>query len=264
MFISLRALRESLEHRIGMSLSDRKREIRHFAEMSIAKLAARVSDSESVTSLTSDVHLHRDRLSRNTLCTGCCEKAGHDISKGRHGMLTKLDDQYAGQWEPVPLVSGTQDRGRILFHVHSDYFDESRYGVQIGAACWELFCLTHGIQFDGQQRSDTTIGGGDVAFCTFLSLTCADDLRHGAHMACCMLFADYVTKDINAALPTIMSKRTIQYVDCCPIGFKVPDQASNQVNERFPARRACIKETCRGNQFFANSIADSPRVIDTG
>jgi len=25
-------------------------------------------------------------------------------------------------------------------------------GVQIGNACWELFCLEHGIQPDGQQR----------------------------------------------------------------------------------------------------------------
>ena len=34
-------------------------------------------------------------------------------------------------------------------------------GVQIGNACWELFCLEHGIQPDGQMPSDKTIGGGD-------------------------------------------------------------------------------------------------------
>ena len=27
-------------------------------------------------------------------------------------------------------------------------------GVQIGNACWELFCLEHGIQPDGQQLSE--------------------------------------------------------------------------------------------------------------
>jgi hypothetical protein len=37
-------------------------------------------------------------------------------------------------------------------------------GVQIGNACWELFCLEHGIQPDGQMPSDKTIGGGDDAF----------------------------------------------------------------------------------------------------
>ena len=30
-------------------------------------------------------------------------------------------------------------------------------GVQIGNACWELFCLEHGIQPDGQMPSDKTI-----------------------------------------------------------------------------------------------------------
>merc|ERR1712166_81997 len=44
-------------------------------------------------------------------------------------------------------------------------------GVQIGNACWELFCLEHGIQPDGQMPSDKTIGGGDDAFNTFFSET---------------------------------------------------------------------------------------------
>jgi len=37
-------------------------------------------------------------------------------------------------------------------------------GVQVGNACWELFCLEHGIQPDGQMPSDKTIGSGDDAF----------------------------------------------------------------------------------------------------
>jgi tubulin alpha len=40
--------------------------------------------------------------------------------------------------------------------------------VQIGNACWELFCLEHGIQPDGQMPSDKTIGGGDDSFNTLL------------------------------------------------------------------------------------------------
>ena len=36
-------------------------------------------------------------------------------------------------------------------------------GVQCGNACWELYCLEHGIQPDGQMPSDKTIGGGDDA-----------------------------------------------------------------------------------------------------
>ena len=37
-------------------------------------------------------------------------------------------------------------------------------GVQIGNACWELYCLEHGIQPDGQMPSDKTIGGGVNTF----------------------------------------------------------------------------------------------------
>ena len=44
-------------------------------------------------------------------------------------------------------------------------------GVQMGNACWELYCLEHGIQPDGQMPSDKTIGGGDDAFNTFFSET---------------------------------------------------------------------------------------------
>ena len=35
-------------------------------------------------------------------------------------------------------------------------------GCQMGNACWELFCLEHGIQPDGRQMpSDKTIGGNN-------------------------------------------------------------------------------------------------------
>lgn len=45
-------------------------------------------------------------------------------------------------------------------------------GVQMGNACWELFCLEHGIQPDGQMPSDKTMGGGgDDSFNTFFTET---------------------------------------------------------------------------------------------
>ncbi|GLD67937.1 tubulin alpha chain-like protein [Lates japonicus] len=44
-------------------------------------------------------------------------------------------------------------------------------GTQMGNACWELYCLEHGIQPDGQMPSDKTIGGGDDSFNTFFSET---------------------------------------------------------------------------------------------
>lgn len=44
-------------------------------------------------------------------------------------------------------------------------------GVQIGNACWELYCLEHGIKPDGQMPTDKSIGGADDSFSTFFSET---------------------------------------------------------------------------------------------
>ncbi|OCT58203.1 hypothetical protein XELAEV_18002532mg [Xenopus laevis] len=48
------------------------------------------------------------------------------------------------------------------------------------------------------------------------------DPRHGKYMACCMLYrGDVVPKDVNVAIASIKTKRSIQFVDWCPTGFKV-------------------------------------------
>ncbi|XP_051283861.1 tubulin alpha chain-like isoform X34 [Dicentrarchus labrax] len=48
------------------------------------------------------------------------------------------------------------------------------------------------------------------------------DPRHGKYMACCLLYrGDVVPKEVNSAIATIKTKRTIQFVDWCPTGFKV-------------------------------------------
>ncbi|XP_023720222.1 tubulin alpha-1 chain [Cryptotermes secundus] len=44
-------------------------------------------------------------------------------------------------------------------------------GVQTGNACWELYCLEHGIQPDGQMPSDKILGGSDDSFNPFFSET---------------------------------------------------------------------------------------------
>merc|ERR1711975_4541 len=72
-------------------------------------------------------------------------------------------------------------REAILIHI-------GQAGVQIGNACWELYCLEHGIQPDGQMPSDKTIGGGDDTFNTFFSETGA-----GKHVPRC-LYLDRLRK----------------------------------------------------------------------
>jgi len=48
------------------------------------------------------------------------------------------------------------------------------------------------------------------------------DPREGKYMACALLYrGDIVPKDVSAAIQTIKTKRTIQFVDWCPTGFKL-------------------------------------------
>jgi len=48
------------------------------------------------------------------------------------------------------------------------------------------------------------------------------DPRLGKYMACCLLYrGDVVPKDVNAAISSIKTKRSITFVDWCPTGFKV-------------------------------------------
>ena len=71
-------------------------------------------------------------------------------------------------------------------------------GVQIGNGCWELYCLEHGIEPNGQMPSDKTVGECTDAFNTFFSETssgkhvpravfvdleptCLDEIRTGAY-----------------------------------------------------------------------------------
>ena len=74
------------------------------------------------------------------------------------------------QWEtinqPMGLVGIINVLQRECISVHV-----GQAGVQIGNACWELYCLEHGIQPDGQMPSDTTVGGGDDSFNTFFMET---------------------------------------------------------------------------------------------
>ncbi|XP_022081808.1 tubulin alpha-1C chain-like [Acanthaster planci] len=48
------------------------------------------------------------------------------------------------------------------------------------------------------------------------------DISQGKYMACCLLYrGDVVPKDVSRSITTIKTKRTIQFVDWCPTGFKV-------------------------------------------
>ena len=48
------------------------------------------------------------------------------------------------------------------------------------------------------------------------------DPRSGKYMSCCLLYrGDVIPRDVNAAVSAIKAKRSIQFVDWCPTGFKI-------------------------------------------
>nr|prf tubulin alpha [Physarum sp.] len=113
-------------------------------------------------------------------------------------------------------------------------------GTQVGNACWELYCLEHGIQPDGQMPSDKSVGYGDDAFNTFFSETGAgkavfldleptviDEVRTGTYR---QLFhpEQLITGKEDAANNYARGHYTIgkEIVDLCLDRVKLADQCT--------------------------------------
>ncbi|KAK6043859.1 hypothetical protein COOONC_18636 [Cooperia oncophora] len=57
-------------------------------------------------------------------------------------------------------------RSREVISIHV-----GQAGVQMGNACWELYCLEHGIQPDGIMPEDDSLGIEDDSYNTFFAET---------------------------------------------------------------------------------------------
>uniref|UniRef100_A0A493SXA2 Tubulin alpha chain n=2 Tax=Anatidae TaxID=8830 RepID=A0A493SXA2_ANAPP len=84
--------------------------------------------------------------------------------------------------------------------------------------------ITASLRFDAEKAYHEQLSVSEITNACFepsnQMVKC--DPRHGKYMACCMLYrGDVVPKDVNAAIAAIKTKRTIQFVDWCPTGFKV-------------------------------------------
>ena len=66
------------------------------------------------------------------------------------------------------------------------------------AACFEVLCLEHGIQPDGQRPRDKTIGGADDAFKT----SCQNGRKH---VFVCLLLVPFQCKSAQHAASTVFS-----------------------------------------------------------
>ena len=68
-------------------------------------------------------------------------------------------------------IQGTSDSSCFHFQTECISIHVGQAGAQMGNACWELYCMEHGIHPDGQMPSDKTMGGMDDSFNTFFSET---------------------------------------------------------------------------------------------
>ncbi|KAJ4926365.1 hypothetical protein JOQ06_008541 [Pogonophryne albipinna] len=111
-----------------------------------------------------------------------------DIEHPSYTNLNRVPDQL-GALSPYPLPSGHL----CPCHLHGKAYHERLSVAEITNSCFEP--------------------ANQMVKC---------DPRHGKYMACCLLYrGDVVPKDVNAAIATIKTKHSIQFVDWCPTGFKV-------------------------------------------
>ena len=75
----------------------------------------------------------------------------------------------------------------------------------MGNACWELYCLEHGIQPDGTMPSDKTIGSQDDSFNTFFSET-----GGGKHVPRAV-FVDLEPTVVDEVVSNCCSLQTLRY-----------------------------------------------------
>ena len=95
---------------------------------------------------------------------------------GAQACILPLEVDHKSQFSSRFLHSPTKNLEKVFDHHHPKMREVlsihvGQAGVQMGNSCWELYCLEHGIQPDGQMPSDVTVGGGDDSFNTFFSET---------------------------------------------------------------------------------------------
>ena len=91
----------------------------------------------------------------------------------------------------------------------------------MGNACWELYCLEHGVQPDGQMPSDKTIGGGDDSFNTFFNETTA-----GKHIPR-VLFVDLEPTVIGKYQNSLSREFSLPFSCTCTCGNKQMKYSNN-------------------------------------
>lgn len=95
----------------------------------------------------------------------------HFQMRGERLLLPRLLSLLVGDFQRQPLTLPVPQNQHVLIMIECISIHVGQASVQTGDACWELYCLKHNIQPDGQMPSDKIIKGGDDSFNTFFSET---------------------------------------------------------------------------------------------
>jgi tubulin alpha len=88
------------------------------------------------------------------------------------------------------------------------------------------------------------------------------DPRNGKYMACCLLYrGDVVPKDVNSAIAAIKMKRTIQFVDWCPTGFKVGINYQPPIAVPGKDTTCASDQKCTRRLLSGSDVARVPRAM---
>jgi len=171
-------------------------------------------DSQFVISGSTDGRLHMWRSDSGQRCGVLTGEHGNPVTNvqfnPRYSLIASVCQSLC-MWVPGSELAEPVNKQKP---VHNDY--GVNYGGGMGAPYAPIISAEKAYH---EQLSVAEIT--NACFEPANSMVKCDP-RHGKYMACCMLYrGDVVPKDVNAAIATIKSKRSVQFVDWCPTGFKV-------------------------------------------
>jgi len=108
------------------------------------------------------------------------------------------------------------------------------------------------ITADKARSEQLTVGQLTNSVFETTSMFARCDPVRGKYMACCLMYrGDVVPKDVTAAVSVIKTKKTIQFVDWCPTGFKCG--INNQAPVAVPGSE--MAQVKRGLVMLSNTTA---------
>ena len=125
----------------------------------------------SPSALTEHVSLNLARFFFARPCKDPCKRHMWQIPSSRHTRtvpfpiaIVQFRNNRRFRRSTSRVAAAPKMREVISIHV-------GQAGVQMGNACWELYCMEHGIKPDGQIPNDASLGVSDDSFNTFFSET---------------------------------------------------------------------------------------------